>query len=352
MDFTNPSLLAKLSYKPEQPTDLDPYGELRRAIFHSFRPSKPAVAEPVTWPHIWPWIYGDAFGSFSENGTGNMLTMTGLQEALLQHWVNGQFINDWSTEITTPPTSIDQVPLKQQPSMLDQAALHYCLADTFHPGCEMTWPMRHASMYSSPFRIRLRPSSEPEPNYGSTMTPIKVQQVDGPLYAQSAGSITRWMAIPWQGDTAFCRSGYDPDFDPYLPTFWAARVPNHVLTEQDYQKVINLDLPREERIAAFNQRLNWLRAIKDANTAEVMMRMIAHFNELGIVEVRPGIKNDPDIPEYIYVETLIAGQLKTAAENATNLLQNIARPLTELEKAGWADQEQLLAFRSVRVQKR
>jgi hypothetical protein len=184
------------------------------------------------------------------------------------------------------------------------------------------------------------------------MTPIKVQQVDGPLYAQTAGSITRWMAIPWQGDTAFCRSGYDPDFDPYLPTFWAARVPNHVLTEQDYQKVMNLDLPREERIAAFNQRLNWLRAIKDANTAEVMLRMIAHFNELGIVEVRPGIKDDPDLPEYIYVETLIAGQLKTAAENATTLLRNIARPLTELEKAGWADQEQLLAFRSVRVQKR
>lgn len=352
MDFTNPSLLAKLSFKPEQATDPDPYSELRRAILHSFRPLKPSVAEPVTWPHIWPWIYGDAFGSFPENGTGNMLTMTGLQQGILQHWVNGKFINDWTTETPTVPTSIDQVPLEQQPNMLDQAALHYCLADTFHPGCEMTWPMRHASMYSAPFRIRLRPSSEPEPYYGSTMTPIKVQQVDGPLYAQTAGSITRWMAIPWQGDTAFCRSGYDPDFDPYLPTFWAARVPNHVLTEQDYQKVMNLDLPREERIAAFNQRLNWLRAIKDANTAEVMLRMIAHFNELGIVEVRPGIKDDPDLPEYIYVETLIAGQLKTAAENATTLLRNIARPLTELEKAGWADQEQLLAFRSVRVQKR
>ena len=352
MDFSNPSLLAKLSFKPEQATDPDPYSELRRAILHSFRPLKPSVAEPVTWPHIWPWIYGDAFGSFPENGTGNMLTMTGLQQGILQHWVNGKFINDWTAETPTVPTSIDQVPLEQQPNMLDQAALHYCLADTFHPGCEMTWPMRHASMYSAPFRIRLRPSSEPEPYYGSTMTPIKVQQVDGPLYAQTAGSITRWMAIPWQGDTAFCRSGYDPDFDPYLPTFWAARVPNHVLTEQDYQKVMNLDLPREERIAAFNQRLNWLRAIKDANTAEVMLRMIAHFNELGIVEVRPGIKDDPDLPEYIYVETLIAGQLKTAAENATTLLRNIARPLTELEKAGWADQEQLLAFRSVRVQKR
>ena len=37
---------------------------------------------------------------------------------------------------------------------LDKAALHFCLADAFHPGCELTWPMRHASLYSAPFRIR------------------------------------------------------------------------------------------------------------------------------------------------------------------------------------------------------
>jgi hypothetical protein len=160
------------------------------------------------------------------------------------------------------------------------------------------------------------------------------------------------MAVPWQGDTAFCRSGYAPDFDPYLPTFWAARVPNQVLTEQDYQKVINTDLPREERIAAFNQRQNWLRAIDDADTAEVMKRMIEHFNELGIIEVRAGLKDDPDIPEYLYVETLIAGQFKTAAEHVSNLLRTKPEPLTNLEKAGWSSHEQLLAFRAVRVQKR
>jgi len=351
MDFTDSHLLAKLSYRPQQASQADPYRELRRAIFHSFRPTQPSVAEPVAWPHIWPWIYGDAFGSFPENGTGNMLTMTTLQEGLLRRWVEGKFIADWS-ENHSVPASIDAVPLQEQPHMLDKAALHYCLADTFHPGCEMTWPMRHASMYDAPFRIRPRSAAEPEPDYGSTLTPIKVMQVDGPLYAQGPGDITRWMAIPWQGDTAFCRSGYDPEFDPYLPTFWAARVPNQVLTEDDYRRVIDLSLPREERIAAYNQRRNWLRAIKDANVAEVMMRMIAHFNQLGIIEVRPGVKNDPDIPELIYVETLIAGQLKTSAEQAVALLESIDRPLTSLETAGWSSHEQLLAFRAVRLQKR
>jgi hypothetical protein len=350
MDFTNPDFLAKLSYKPSRPHEPDPYSELRRAIYHSFRPPQPTVAEPVAWPHIWPWIYGDAFGSFPQNGPGNLLTMTGLQEGLLRHWVDGQFIADWP-EAQRSPASIDEVPLAEQPHMLDQAALHYCLADTFHPGCEMTWPMRHASMYSQPFRIRHRAAGESEPDYGSTLTPIKVELVDGPLYAQLPGSITRWMAIPWQGDTAFCRSGYDPDFDPYVPTFWAARVPNQVLTEEDYRKVVNPNLPREERVAAFAQRRNWLRAIQDADVAQVMMRMIAQFGQLGIVEVRPGIKNDPDFPEHIYVETLAAGQMKVAAAQATALLAALQRPLSKLEQAGWASHEQLEAFRTVRIRR-
>jgi L-lysine epsilon oxidase C-terminal domain len=37
--------------------------------------------------------------------------------------------------------------------MLDRASLEFCLADAFHPGCEMTWPMRTAGLYMAPFRI-------------------------------------------------------------------------------------------------------------------------------------------------------------------------------------------------------
>ena len=351
MDFTNPDLLAKLSHKLTLPHEADPYSELRRAIYHSFRPSRPSVAEPVAWPHVWPWIYGDAFGSFPENGPGNMLTMTGVQEALLRRWVQGHFVADWP-EAHPPVVSIDQAPLAEQPAMLDKAALHYCLADTFHPGCELTWPMRHASLYSKPFRIRHRPEGEAEPDYGSKLTPINVQLVGGPLYAQPPGGLTRWMAIPWQGDTAFCRSGYNPDFDPYLPTFWAARVPNWVLTEEDYRKVVDATLPREERIAAFSQRKNWLRAIKDADAPTVMKRMISQFGQMGIVEVRPGVANDPDFPQFIFVETLAAGEVKEAAARATALLAGLQRPLTNLEKAGWASHEQFLAFHAVRVQRR
>ena len=348
-DFDNPALLEKLAQAPNGMRD--PYRALRRNILNAFRPPLPSVSEPPTWPHIWPWIYGDAFGSFPATGPGNMLPMTGLQYALIKHWSAGDFVGDWPP--APPPASIEQVPLAEQPAMLDQAALHFCLADTFHPGCEMTWPMRHGSIYRAPFRIRHRPHGQPESDYGATLTQPLVLQVDGPLYAQGPGDVTRWMALPWQGDTAFCRSGYDPQFDPYLPTFWAARVPNQVLTAEDYKKTMDTSLPREERLAAFNRRLLWLRALlfPNATVPEVMKEMIEEFGSLGIVEARAGVKNDPDIPEVIYVESIADKAISGRAERAGNALKALERPLTRLEQAGWASEAQFHEFRRIRVRR-
>jgi hypothetical protein len=346
-DFNNPALLEKLAQAPDGVRD--PFQELRRNILNSFRPPLPSVSEPPTWPHIWPWIYGDAFGSFAATGPGNMLPMTGLQYAVIKRWSTGDFVNDLPP--AAPPTSLERVPLAEQPAMLDKAALHFCLADTFHPGCEMTWPMRHGGMYSAPFRIRHRPPDQPEPDYGAALTQPLVLQVNGPLYAQGPGDVTRWMALPWQGDTAFCRSGYDPQFDPYLPTFWAARVPNQVLTAADYKKAIDTALPREERLAAFNRRLLWLRALlyPNATVPDVMNEMIKEFGSLGIVEARPGVKGDPDIPEVIYVESIADKAVGGRAELASNTLKALERPLSRLEQAGWASEAQFHAFRRVRV---
>lgn len=360
MDFNNPSLLEKLSYLPE---DYNPkndlYAELRRAIFHNFRPAEPIVNEPIKWPHIWPWIYGDAFGSFDQsgkNGSSQMLAMTSLQEYLLQQWVSGQFINDWTKE-SINLLEIEDLPLTEQPEMLNKAALHYCLADTFHPGCEMTWPMRHASLYRAPFRIRTR--VEPESYYGTCINPIKVKKVNGPLYGQIPGGLTRWMGLPWQGDTAFCRSGYDPEFDPYVPTFWAARVPNQVLSEDDYATVMDLTLPKSERLAAFQHRESWVRGIDNMSIGEngnvdvatTMLNMIKHFKDLGIIEQRKGITDDPDFPEVIYVETMRAGKLKLAAEKSTTVLKNLIGGHTNIQKAGWINENHYLTFRNIRLPK-
>ena len=189
--------------------------------------------------------------------------------------------------------------------MLDRAALIHCLADAFHPGCEVTWPIRHVSMFMAPFRIRHRASTDPETWPGTQLTPAAALAAGGPLYGQSPGSLTRWMAVPWQADTSSCRSGYDLGFgeqyDPYLPTFWPARVPNHVLTEEDYAIVVDESRTPDERQTAFAARANWLRWLAPKKP-QYLNDMVANFGKLGVVERRPGPK-DGHFPADLLVES-------------------------------------------------
>ena len=136
---------------------------------------------------------------------------------------------------------LEALPLAQRPAALDRAALDACLADAFHPGCEVTWPIRHASMWQEPYRLKVRAGSEPD--YGASLTPARAAAIDGPLAGSFPGSLTRWMAVPWQTDTVNCRSGYQPSIDQFLDTFWPARVPNQVLSAADYATVMNTALP-------------------------------------------------------------------------------------------------------------
>ena len=166
------------------------------------------------------------------------LCLTNTQLMILEKWVEGEFINDLklpdddSTHVDITKLyhhthhKIEHYPIADQPLELDRAAMHFCLGGAFHPGCEMTWPMRHRTMYRAPFRIRPRTKHNPEPDYGDHLTYKEVMDDTGPLYFNEPGDITRWMAVPWQTDTSSCRSGYIPEYDPFLPTFWPARVPN------------------------------------------------------------------------------------------------------------------------------
>src|SRR6202043_3210620 len=62
MDFDDDGFIARLAQTPDPATKSDPFAELRQMIFNSFRPSYPKVKVPPVWPHVWPWIYGDAYG--------------------------------------------------------------------------------------------------------------------------------------------------------------------------------------------------------------------------------------------------------------------------------------------------
>ena len=116
---------------------------------------------------------------------------------------------------------------------------------------------------------------------------------DGPLFWNGPGDITRWMAVPWQTDTASCRAGYrgwpgNPlPKEIFIPSFWPSRVPNDVLTEEDFAIVVDAQVPLDERMHAFYRRVRWLRSF-DYNGPYIpqITRMITEFGELGVVEAR------------------------------------------------------------------
>jgi hypothetical protein len=340
--FLDPDFLANLA-NPSQT-----YAELRRQVVNSFRNPNGKDNNPLPWP----WIYGDAMGVPAASTPLQNLSLSPTQYRFLQLWGDGLFEADWDPSAPVPHT-LAEVPLAERPAMLDQAALHFCLADAFHPGCEVTWPMRHASLYSAPFRIRHRPAGEPEPDYGKQLTQQIALRPGGPLYDQGPGDVTRWMAIPWQMDTAFCRSGYEPDYDPYLPTFWPARVPNQVLAVEEYRKVIDPNLSRAERLAAFSTRRSWTRLLK-GSTIQQMTQMVNDFGKMGVVEARPGVPDDPDFPPLLFVETLVQEPAVAAPQEVPAMAEVAALatvPATpedarraRLAEAGWESEEVAAEF--------
>ncbi|NOU49877.1 hypothetical protein HG263_04920 [Pseudoalteromonas sp. JBTF-M23] len=327
-DFTSEQWLAKLS----DPSPI--WQERRRTLYHNFRrldcefadngdPNDIAVWNPqpsAVSAQQWPWIYGDAMSVNANNSPRQFVSLTRIQLNALAQWVDGDFIADYDPSYKAP-VNIDDVPVSEQPDMLTRAAMEFCLADAFHPGCEMTWPMRTAGMYSEAFRLHHADNTAPTHgiNYGPVMTPEITRQPDGPLLSgQVAGGITRWMAIPWQTDTASCRDGYNAAYDPYLPTFWPARVPNNMLNQTNYNIVINEKEPIEKRQAAFNEREFWLDdlPIGPSNDYEAQINsMVTGFGQLAIVleQTEEGVVGFP--------ETMQVGMTPQSNTEATSFKQ-------------------------------
>ncbi|HSS49841.1 MAG TPA: LodA/GoxA family CTQ-dependent oxidase [Thermoanaerobaculia bacterium] len=297
----------------------DTFKERRVQIFNQLRYPQQITNVVLTAPNNtalsagssigqWPAFYGDAV-TLSNINPNAYLPVTDLMYQYLSRWAAGDFDADWNGP-PPHPRSIDEVPLAEQPATLDRAAMEFCLGGPFHPGCEMTWPMRNSTIYTEPFRIRRWPAGTAEIDYGNVLTPDQVflQQgsspgptLGGPLYFQGPGDLTRWMAIPWQTDSSSCRSGYSPEYDPYLPTFWPQRVPNQVLTEATYKKIMHSS--PAEGLIELQSRAVWYRFLgPDTDYLGQIDTMIHRFGDLGLVERRPG-PGSPELPAEMYVET-------------------------------------------------
>ena len=292
----------------------DGNAEYRQAIYTQFRnPGKTASKTGAQLGKLlWPPFYGDALDSLSTPTAQTpdpsltvpqgLASLSSLQLGWLQKWAAGNFVSDLDLHYQ-PPTSLEQVPVPEQPRALTVAALDHCLADAFHPGCELTWPMRIRSLYSGPFRIRRRPPGQPEPDCGDVLTPDKALSPIGPLNGATAGDLSRWMAVPWQTDTASCLSGYSFfNTSPSLPTFWPARVPNQVLSTEDFRTVMNTTLLPKDRLAAFYRRQYWFRIFNNFPETAIEL-MIKNFDKLGVIEERNGPTDLPIVPAKVWVES-------------------------------------------------
>ncbi|MFI6445887.1 LodA/GoxA family CTQ-dependent oxidase [Kitasatospora sp. NPDC050543] len=267
-------------------------------------------------PQPWPWIYGDGMAVPPKSDLQHM-ALSATQVWLMEQWAAGNF----TAGVRKPVLKLADAPVADRPALLDRAALEHCAADAFHPGCEVTWPMRHDTMYTEPFRIRHRTVQDgPEPDYGPFLTPDIALSAHGPLHAQEPGGLTRWMAAPWQTDTAGCRSGYelaaniDARYSPYLPTFWPAQVPNQVLKATDFE-VVNKPGDDEARAEAFEHRAVWLRGLTAVDKLEQLQQMTTRWWKFGVVEEHPYTVGDKRFPDRILVESTPLPPLDQAHDN-------------------------------------
>jgi hypothetical protein len=290
-DLTSSEALARLS--SASPDDM----ELRQTIANAFR-----RFDVDSWsPKPWPWMYGDAMNYPPALTPRQNAALSDLQLSMLAQWAKGDFVTDYDPN-HRPPRTIEDIPVKQQGDALTRAALEFCLADAFHPGCEMTWPMRATTLYMAPFRILHAPAGWTPPDLGGTLTSDNVKTVHGPLWEQQAGSISRWMAVPWQTDTASCLGGYDSAYDPYAPTFWPARVPNEVVSRESYCVIVDAKANMADRKAAFALRAQWIEPIANDDYVIQINNMVHHFANLGVVEALVGPTDTDAFPSVIEVE--------------------------------------------------
>jgi L-Lysine epsilon oxidase N-terminal/L-lysine epsilon oxidase C-terminal domain len=291
LDLTSPDAVARLA-DPGPAT-----AEFRHTIANAFRRH-----DVDAWsPKPWPWLYGDAMNLPTPPTPRAFSTLSDLQLSLLDQWAKGDFDADYDPD-AEPVREIAAVPLAEQGDMLTRAALEFCLADAFHPGCEMTWPVRSKSLYMAPFRFSHAPAGWIAPTLGAIWSSDNLTLENGPLFGQQAGDITRWMAVPWQTDTASCRGGYDKAYDPYAPTFWPARVPNDVLTKENYAIVMDADRPLDERRKAFADRVKWYAPLGGPSYTAEINAMITGFGALGVVAPLPGPTDTDAFPDVIEVE--------------------------------------------------
>ncbi|HZG41340.1 MAG TPA: LodA/GoxA family CTQ-dependent oxidase [Longimicrobium sp.] len=317
LDFLDPELIRALASPSEESRPA------RERIFQSLRspmydqPGDPPVPfqsadsselrptpSPTEYERI-PFLLGD--GIDYPGSPMQWFAIPPLFYEMMRKWARGDFIDDWKGE-PQPPASLDEIPLREQPDALTRAALEPVFGGAFHPGVELTWPMRHKRLYSAPFRLRHDPGPATETDYGYLMTGEIAMAPDGPLRENHPGYLTRWMGLPWQSDAASCQNVYLPQDFP-VPVWWPANLPVDVLPRAYYERLMDPGMPAAQRRKFFDSRLGWSRGVgavgyhAAGGYTQSMIHMVNDWSYLGMVTPRPGPEDGGlDVPAEMYVE--------------------------------------------------
>ena len=165
--------------------------------------------------------------------------------------------------------------------------------------------MRVRNMWKEPYRLDVLPEGKAiQLDFGDILTPQIAMATDGPCAINGPGSLTRWMGVPWQTDEASCLSGYTVSTYLPLPSFWAARVPNQVLSEDGYLRMQAGNVNTAQRLKHLDYRQDWLRDI-EADHLQRLENMVEEWNHLGIItkqEAPISGNEDGYLPEVSWVE--------------------------------------------------
>ena len=265
----------------------------------------------------------------------------------LRKWKDGNFKTIEST--TMPLNTMDEIgeyyrqqylkafedPAKK-PLLMFRAVMETLYGGGFHPGVELTWPMRHNLIYAEnkeifkevagaqglfglrEVRIHSATPAEQEAiffnDFGFQMVTEDIRESMQPeheknwLWKITPGDLTKWMGIPWQSDAGSCQAVFIEKQYP-IPAWWAANLPVHVLPESNFLKILDPGVLNETKRNIYANRLAWLMTTNtgfqgyhaEGGYMNGLINMVYQWDKIGMVA---GRKVDPPvegIPDTVYV---------------------------------------------------
>lgn len=147
---------------------------------------------------------------------------------------------------------------------MTRAVLETLYGGGFHPGVELTWPMRHKQLYAENKivsdevtkgykffglrEVRINSSNEGSnsahfyKDFGNQINAEDIRKSMDPAHEEhwlwkiTPGDMTKWMGIPWQSDAGSCQAVFTNEQYP-TPAWWAANLPVYVLTHNTFDEM-------------------------------------------------------------------------------------------------------------------